>query len=182
MMTSVRAFQARIRRFAHDEGATATMEFVITFPLVMILFIAVVETGIILARYVLMERSLDEAVRVMRLAQGLTLTPDDVETEICNNTTAIPNCDEVLVVDVRVLQPSVFEIPEENVLCVDRNDITIRPANSFVQGEDHELVIIRVCAIVDRVLPFSGYGLNLTRDDTGGLHMVATSVLVNEPG
>ena len=31
------------------------------------------------------------------------------------------------------------------------------------------------------LLPFSGFGLNLTRDDTGGLHMVSTSILVNEP-
>ena len=39
------------------------MEFVILFPVVITLFIAAFETGMILSRQVLLERSLDEAVR-----------------------------------------------------------------------------------------------------------------------
>jgi hypothetical protein len=42
-------------------------------------------------------------------------------------------------------------------------------------------MLVRACMIVDRILPFSGYGLNLTRDDSGGLHMMASSIFVNEP-
>lgn len=171
----------RLRDFAADEGATATMEFVIVFPVAMLLFIAVAETGMILTRQVLMERSLDEAVRVMRLAQNLSLTPDAIEDEICANTSAIPDCDNVLIVDVQVLEPYAFEVPEEDPLCVDRNDMEIRPANTFQQGKDNEMVLIRICAVIDRLIPFSGFGLNLTRDDSGGMHMVATSVFINEP-
>jgi Flp pilus assembly protein TadG len=57
------------------ENATATMEFVITFPIIMILFIAVFETSMIMTRQVMMERTLDQAVRILRLANGLTVTP-----------------------------------------------------------------------------------------------------------
>jgi hypothetical protein len=67
------------------------------------------------------------------------------------------------------------------VACINRNDVTIAPENQFQQGQDNELILIRTCAVVDRLLPFSGFGLNLVRDDTGGLHMVAASVFVNEP-
>jgi hypothetical protein len=34
-------------------------------------------------------------------------------------------------------------------------------------------MMVRACMIIDRLLPFSGFGLNLTRDDSGGLHMMA---------
>ena len=170
-----------LRRFWRDERATSTLEFVIVFPLTILLFIATFETGIMLSRQVLMERSLDDAVRILRLAQGLSITADDIEDAICDNTSAIPDCDNVLVVDLQVVDMSNYQMPADNVLCVDRNEIEIRPDNSFEQGQDNELILIRACAVLDRVLPISGWGLNLTRDDTGGLHMVASSLFVNEP-
>lgn len=179
-----------ITRFARDERATATMEFVIMFPVVITLFIAVFENGVILTRQVLLERSLDEAVRLLRLARTITdaetgqpraLTAADISEAICDNTGAIPECDTVLVVDLRVIDTTTYALPAADVSCVDRRDLTIQPANEFRQGQNNDLVVIRVCAIVDRLLPFSGFGLNLVRDDTGGLHIVASSVFVNEP-
>ena len=170
-----------IQRYLRDESATATQEFVILFPAVILLFISTFETGMILTRQVLMERSLDEAVRVLRLARTLEVDADDIEDEICANTNAIQDCDNVLVVDLEVIHPPDYQLPDDDVLCVDRNDLTVRPANQWEQGVDNDFVIVRVCAVVDRVLPISGFGLNLTRDDTGGLHMVATSIFVNEP-
>jgi len=157
------------------------MEFVIVFPLIMLLFVAVFETGIILTRQVMLEGSLADAVRVLRLAQNLEVTAGDIEQAICDNTRAIPDCDSVLVIDLRPIEPPDYALAAEDVLCVDRDDLTLRPDNAFDQGDDNELMLIRACAIVDRILPFSGFGLNLTRDATGGLHMVAATILVNEP-
>lgn len=179
-MVSLRV-AARLLGFWRDRKGASTMEFVIVFPLTILLFVAVFETGIILSRQVLMERSLDDAVRILRLAQGLSLTADDIEDAICANTTAIQNCDEVLVVDLRVIDTDSYDLPPSDVLCVDRNEIDIKPDNNFDQGQDNELILIRACAIIDRILPISGYGLNVTRDDTGGIHMVAASIFVNEP-
>lgn len=179
-----------IRSFARDERATATMEFVIMFPIVITLFIAVFENGVILTRQVLMERSLDEGVRLLRLVRNITdettglpraLTSDDIAEAICDNTRSIPKCREVLVVDLRVIDTNTYDMPSADVACVDRRDLSVRPANEFRAGQDNELIVIRVCAIIDRILPFSGFGLNLARDDTGGLHIVASSIFVNEP-
>lgn len=173
--------QPLLRAFLRDERATSTLEFVIMFPVVIFLFIAAFETGMILSRQVLLERSLDEAVRILRLAEGLSLTADDVEDAICDNTQSIPDCDNVLVVQLTRVNRETYDIPTPDVACVNRNDIEIRPDNTFEQGEDNELILIRTCAVVDRILPISGFGLNLARDDTGGLHVVASSVFVNEP-
>lgn len=158
------------------------------FPVIILLFVAVFETGMILSRQVLMERSLDNAVRFLRLAQGgiqnttgAPLTARDIEIAICDNTRAIPNCLNVLTVELTVISQQTYAMPAPDVACVNRQDVSIQPANQFTQGGDHDLVLIRVCAVVDRILPFSGFGLNLARDDTGGLHMVAASVFANEP-
>lgn len=181
---------ALIRRFAVDERATATMEFVIMFPVVLTLFIASFETGMILSRQVLLERSLDEAVRLLRLVRTITdpetgaprpLTANDIQAAICDNTPAIPDCGNVLVVELTVIDQQAYTLPDADVVCVNREDVDVQPANAFVQGVSNDLLLIRTCAIIDRILPFSGFGLNLVRDDTGGLHMVASSVFVNEP-
>jgi Flp pilus assembly protein TadG len=186
----VRHLTDHIRRFARDERATSTLEFVIMFPVVLTLFIAAFETGMILSRQVLLERSLDEAVRILRLVRTITdpvtgdprpLTSADIQDAICDNTNSIPRCDEVLVVQLTRVNRQTYDIPTPDVVCVDRSDLTVQPNNTFQQGQDNELILIRTCAVVDRILPFSGFGLNLVRDDTGGIHIVASSVFVNEP-
>jgi hypothetical protein len=170
-----------IGRFLAAREGTATLEFVIVFPLIILLFVAVFETGIILTRQVMLEGSLNDAARVLRLAQNLEVTAGDIEEAICNNTSAIPNCESVLVIDLRTIEPPLYEMPAADVLCVNRDDLTLRPGNAFHQGQDNQLMLIRACAVIDRILPLSGFGLNLTRDATGGLHMVSSTILVNEP-
>lgn len=179
-----------MRGFATDERATATMEFVIMLPVVLVLFVASFETGAILSRQVLMERSLDEAVRTLRLVRQIVdpatgnprpLTAGDIRQAICDNTHAIKNCQDMLQVQLSVIDQQTYDLPAGDVACNDRAEIGVQPANRFEQGVDNDIVLIRVCAIVDRMLPFSGFGLNLVRDDTGGLHMIASSVFVNEP-
>jgi len=170
-----------VATFVRDTHGASTMEFVIVFPVIMLLFVAVFETGTILTRQVLMERSLDNAVRMLRLAQNLTLQADDIEQAICDNTGAILDCEDVLTIDLQTIDRTTYAMPANDVLCVDRENLPVQPANTFEQGGDNDLVLIRACAVIDRILPLSGLGLNLTRDDTGGLHMVATSVFVNEP-
>lgn len=174
-------FRHAIMGFVRDETATSTMEFVIMLPIVMTLFVAVFESGMILSRQVLLERSLDEAVRTLRLTRGLNLTAADIAQAICDNTAAIPDCRRVLVVDLRRIDQTTYALPAQDVACVNRRDIAVTPANLFEQGQDNDLILIRTCAIIDRILPFSGFALNLVRDDTGGIHVVASSVFVNEP-
>ena len=59
----------RLRKFARRETGTATLEFCIVFPIIMILFIAVFETAMILIRQVMLERALDNTVRLLRLSR-----------------------------------------------------------------------------------------------------------------
>lgn len=172
----------QIREFWEDETATATLELVIVFPLLMIVFIAAFETAMILTRQVMLERTLDMSVRVLRLAQGLDTDANTVRETMCANTNLLPNCLELLSVDLVVIDIESYEMPSNNEICAARgNDIIISPDNSFVDGGGGDFLLIRTCLIVDRILPFSGFGLNLTRDDSGGMHMMASTIFVNEP-
>ncbi|AHM04163.1 Flp pilus assembly protein TadG [Roseibacterium elongatum DSM 19469] len=179
--TATGILPSRLVRFLRDETATATMEFVIIFPAIMMLFIASFETSMIMTRQVMLERTLDQAVRVLRLAKGLTVSSDDIRDTICANTSLLPDCTEYLTVDLQVIDRASYDTPDDNDLCVHRSDETASPQNQFTVGVDNDIMLVRVCMIVDRIVPFSGYGLNLTRDDSGGLHMTAASVFVNEP-
>lgn len=171
-----------IRRFRTSEEATASMEFVIVFPIILILFIAVFETAMILTRQVMLERALDSTVRVLRISSNLATTHDEIAQTVCGSALVIPNCNEILILDLRVIDQDSYILPNEESLCVDR-DGWVRPANTFNTGrtQQNELMLIRACAVVDRILPISGFGLNLTRDDTGGVHMTSATIFVNEP-
>lgn len=169
------------RRFARASDGTATMEFVILFPVIMILFIGSFETSMIMTRQVMLERTLDQAVRVLRLAQGVAVTADDIRTTICTNTDMLPDCMALLSVDLQQIDRATYDLPQDTALCIHRNDTSFVPNTGFTVGADNEIMLVRVCMIVDRVLPFSGFGLNLVRDDSGGLHMLAAAVFVNEP-
>ncbi|WJY23108.1 pilus assembly protein [Fontisubflavum oceani] len=167
------------------------MEFVIVFPIIIFLFIAVFETGMILTRQVMLERALDSTVRLLRLE--LVNPPDEpdafataVRQNICANALVIPNCMDVLQLDLRAIGQTNYILPERNALCINRNDMVAPDENQVSEGRENDealenLMLVRTCVVVDRILPISGFGLNLTRDDSGGLHMVSSTVYVNEP-
>lgn len=166
------------------------MEFVIVFPIVLLLFIAVFETGMILTRQVMLERALDSTVRLLRLDQVVAPEEPDafaaaVRQNICANTLVIPNCMDVLQLDLRSIDQTNYILPDSNALCINRNDMLPPGANQVFQGRNNDgfdnLMLVRTCVVVDRILPISGFGLNLTRDDTGGLHMISSTIFVNEP-
>ena len=169
-----------ISRFFRKEDANATVEFVIVFPLIVLIFVAAFETAMLLTRQVMMERALDSAVRYMRLTSGVSVTHDAIRDNICENSPILIDCQNSLLLDLRVIDQDSYNLPDYHTLCVDRSG-TVNPANEFNPGAENELMLIRTCALVDRILPISGLGLDLTRDDTGAIHITAATVFVNEP-
>ncbi len=169
-----------ISGFLRSDAANATVEFVIVFPVIILVFVAAFETSMLLTRQVIMEKALDSAVRHLRLTSGLTVTHDAIRENICENSPVLLNCDEALLLDLRVIDQETYNLPSYDTLCVDRAG-TVTPANTFNPGAQNELMLVRACAVVDLILPFSGFGLDITRDDTGGVHITTATVFVNEP-
>ena len=169
-----------LSRFWKREDANATVEFVIVFPIILIVFIAAFETAMLLTRQVMLEKALDGAVRYLRLTSGVSVSHDAIRTNICDNTPLIPDCGNALLLDLRVIDQTTYALPDYQTLCIDRSG-TVTPANTFNPGAENQLMLVRACAAVDRILPISGLGLELTRDDTGAVHLMAATIFVNEP-
>lgn len=172
----------RLRAFRDDESATATLELAIVFPLLMIVFMASFETALILTRQIMLERVLDMSTRVLRLAQGVNTNAEAIRQTMCANTNMLPNCMELLTIDLIRIDRETYAMPDRNQICAGRgSDEIVAPENEFEIGMDNDFMLIRTCMIVDPILPMSGFGLNLARDNSGGMHMMATTIFVNEP-
>ena len=139
------------------------------------LFIAAFETSMLLTRQVMLERALDQSVRHLRLTTGLSVTHDAIRENLCENTVVLNNCDRVPGARPAPDRQDSYVLPDYHTMCLSE-DGEVHPANRFNPGGQNELMLIRACARVNRILPISGLGLQLTRDDAGAIHVTAATM------
>lgn len=172
------------RRFRREEG-NASVEFVVVFPILFYFLICAAETGYMLARAVMLDRSVDITVRGLRLGQYPGLTHDKLKELICENpaltkTGLMRNCDEVLKLELLPIDTATFTLPPESPTCVDRA-AGINPPTTFDLGIKNQIMFVRACAVVDPIFPLTGVGFQMPKDASGGFQLVAMSAFVNEP-
>jgi len=167
-------------KYLRREDGTATVEFVIMFPLIMTVFMSMFEAAVLTTRYTMLERALDITVRGLRLNTGTAPTHAQVRDKICEYSNMIPNCSTSLIVELTPIQKPAFNLPATNAPCVNRANSS-PPAQTLTHGVANQLMLIRACAIVDPMFPMTGLGLSLTKDETGGVQLVTVSAFVAEP-
>lgn len=170
--------RARLGKRVADENGSTTIEFVLMLPVIAILATASVEIGVIMSRYVMLERALDMSVRDIRL--GATPTTEELVTEICTRASIIPDCAMSLIIDMQPIDDQAWDLPALSTPCYDREE-DIVPATEFTYGAENQIVLIRACVIVDPLMATIGLGQAL--DDVGGgqFYLKAASAFVNEP-
>lgn len=168
------------RRFWRREDGTATIEFALLVPVFLSVLISGVEVGVLTARQTMMERGMEQTMRALRLGHLMPVNLDTLRERICRDTVIVRNCEANLLVELRRMEPENITLPTGNAPCINRDEET-QPAVTLTPGVEHDLVLVRVCLIVDPVLPTSGWGLGLRPDESGGFRMVTSSVYVNEP-
>ena len=176
-MSSIR--QA-LRQAWIKEAGTATVEFVLAFPVIMAIFFMGVEGGWITVRETMLERAVDLTVRNLRLGNYTDPTNDTLRTAICSNLTVIANCAASLMIELTPVNTTTWVMPSAAAPCVNRSE-KIQPVTTVQQGTGDEMMMIRVCAVVDLMFPLTGIGLDLPKDASGAFHMIATTAFVNEP-
>lgn len=170
-----------LHRFWRREDGNATVEFAILVPLLFTLFIATLETGLMMTRWVSIDRASDIVIRNLRLGFYQNPTPLMLRNEVCRNTFMIENCVENLVVDIREIDRATFFMPADNAPCVLRNDDIIQPVVEIEPGQQNDLMLIRVCVTTDALFPTSAYAVPIQLDAQGGYALSVASVYVNEP-
>jgi Flp pilus assembly protein TadG len=170
----------RLRAARRSEAGNATVEFVMVFPIFMMIFFQSFEAGWLMIRNTMLERALDLTVRDLRLGHFTNPTNATIRTEICSYAITIANCSTSLLVELTPVDTATWAMPSTSATCVNRS-ATIQPVTTVQQGAGDQMMLIRVCAIVDPLFPGTSWGLNLPLDSTGGFALIATSAFVNEP-
>jgi hypothetical protein len=174
-----------LHRFARAEDGSATIEFVLFFPLFFTLFLSTFELGMLQVRQVMLDRGVDLAVRQIRLGAFADVDPaefhDTVRGLVCDFALLIPDCDNQLRLEMEQVDPRAWSGIDAVADCVDRSDPG-QPVRQFTPGQSNDLMVLRACALFDPYFPSSGLGAGLQRvqgSDAYGL--LSTSSFSIEP-
>lgn len=181
----IRFLRHHAKRFYDSEKGTATIEFAITFPAMLILMLSGIELGFVNMRHALLERAVDMTVRDIRLGTGFSsgtaeLDHDRIRDIICARAGFIDNCATDLRLEMIQRDPRNWVDIPADADCIDKSTPVLAVRN-FVNGQGNELMIIRACAKFDPVFPTSGLGASLHDSNDGSYALIAVSAFVQEP-
>jgi len=179
-VSALGALAGRVRRRLLAEDGTLTADFVIVFPVIMMVFLGSFEAGMLMTRSVMLERAVDLSVRDLRLGLVENPTHDQIRDDICSHMIVMPGCSEALMLELRPVSTTTWNVFDGPATCVNRGE-EVQPVTTWLQGESNEMMLVRACAVFDPFFPTSAWGLNLPLDASGGYQLVAMSAFVNEP-
>ncbi len=173
-------FMRRLARGFKREDGTASIEFVMAVPVLMTIFMASFESGLLMTRSIMLEQSVDMTMRELRLGHYNLPTADLLKSEICKRTVIFGDCEANIMIEMTRVSTATWVLPRTNVLCVNRDE-DIQPVTALQIGQQNDIMLVRVCVIQDAMFPTSKFGLNLATDSEGGYGLVAVSAFVTEP-
>ncbi|MBL3571150.1 pilus assembly protein [Rhodovulum sp. BSW8] len=167
-------------RFARQRTGSVTVEMVILFPILFMVFLMAFELGILNVRQMALARATDIVVRDVRL--GTEGTPDFAafRSRICEVATIIRDCENVIRIEMQSLPPERWATMTAPPKCIDHAE-TIDASLDFNHGVENELMFIRVCALFEPIFPGTGLGRKLPKNAEGEYALIVTSAFVNEP-
>jgi hypothetical protein len=173
--------QATIPDSFRREDGTATMEFVLVIPIIMSIFMASFETGLLMTRSILLEQSVDMTMRELRLGHYPDVTNALLKTEICKRTIIFESCEASIKIQMDRVSTTAWDVPIEPSQCINRSANAVPVNDPDPTMGDNDVMIVRVCVILDAMFPSMGVALNLDLDSGGGYGLVARSAFVAEP-
>ena len=117
------------RRFRRREDGTATIEFVIFVPTVVMIFMASIEAGFYMAKHVMLERGLDLVIRDVRLGNIplAEMNAAGLRQRICAATPMLVDCPSILKIEMRPVSMDTFDMPAVPTTCVNRGNVAPPP-------------------------------------------------------
>ena len=176
----IRHLLRRLGRFGREDMGTAAIEFAMTVPLLIAIFMASFESGFLMVRSIMLEQSVDMTMRELRLGHYPIPTSALLKSEICSRSVILRNCEENIVIEMTRINTSTWSLPTNRVACVDREE-DIMPVTQLQIGQQNDVMLVRVCVVQDAMFPTSGIGLGLPKDSQGGYGLVSVTAFVTEP-
>lgn len=175
------SFTTFLRGFRRDEGASATLEFALLVPMMLLLFFSTIELGIFLTRAVMLERGLDLAVRQVRIGAMDPVTHDALVDAVCVGAGIIPDCRNQLKLEMVRRDLRTWSGFNQTTDCIDREEEEAQPPRNFQPGQQNQLILLRACSLFDPFFPTTGLGSQLPRQSGGAYAIVAITSYVVEP-
>lgn len=176
----IRHITRALRRFGGREDGTAAVEFAMTVPILMMIFMASFESGFLMIRSLMLEQSVDMTMRELRLGHFPLATAATLKDEICARSVILSNCEDNITIEMQRINTATWALPTSQVACADRVE-DIEPAVVFEQGQQNDVMLVRVCVVQDAMFPTTGIGLGLPKDAQGGYGLVTTTAFSIEP-
>lgn len=172
-------FRDRLDACRRNESGAVSAEFMIAFPVILMIMFAAIDVGVTNMRQVFLSRAVDLSVREVRL--GNVSNSVRLSELICSQTSMLPNCLQNITVEMRPIDTSTFDGLDDPFQCVNIED-EIRPAVTFIPGAGaQELMLIRVCVAAEPFLRITGMVNDMPVNGSNQYVIVNTSVFVNEP-
>lgn len=175
----IRFLRQATRRFRREDG-TASIEFVMAVPVLMTIFMASFESGLLMTRSIMLEQAVDITMRELRLGHYNLPTAALIKKEICDRTAILKNCAASTIVELTRINTTNWALPNNKTSCINRDE-EIQIADTFVAQQQNDMMLVRVCVRQDLMFPTSSLGLKLATDSAGGYSLVAISAFVVEP-
>ncbi|WP_272006673.1 TadE/TadG family type IV pilus assembly protein [Roseovarius sp. ZX-A-9] len=166
--------------FRREESGSASVEFVLVFPVFLALIIMSLELSMITLRHVMLERGLDIAVREIRLGTGTSPTHDAIKDRICEEALIINECSDSLRLEMVPSDMRNLVTLGGEVMCTEREEQG-EPVLSFTPGQQNQLMFLRACLKYDPIFPAWHLASRLESDPSGQLSIVSMSAFVQEP-
>ena len=170
-----------LRRFARSEEGTSTVEFCLWVPFMMFFLASMVEASTFMMRWMLLDRSLDIAVRELRLRTTNPPEFDELRQMVCDNM-RLPDCMASLHMELAIVDQTTWDGLDDTALCRDRAQPIIPVSEKDIPAPvPNQFMTIRACALMDPLFGNIGIGAILPKDTNGELQVVAFSAYVQEP-
>ncbi len=187
--------------FARQEDGASTIPAILFLPILLAIMFSSVELGLLNLRQVMLDRGLDQTVRILRI--GVAPLPADpkealktIKRSICTNIAYIHSCMQDLTVEIfevnrnitvtgsgtniKVTRDWVSTGAGTTATCTDRN-LSSPPTVTLNRATPDDLMLIRACLKVDPIMPTYALGAMLVKDQSGMVALVSTSAWVREP-
>lgn len=174
-----RFFRSLKRKWRSEDG-TAAMEFVLTIPILITIFMASFESGLLMTRSIMLEQAVDMTMRELRLGHYTLPDAPLLKKEVCSRTVIFRDCEANIMIEMTRVSTATWQMPNTGVKCIDRSE-DVQPVTALQIGQQNDMMLVRVCVVQDALFPTTGVGLGLPKDGKGGYGVVAVSAFVTEP-
>lgn len=174
-----RGLKTKLGKLARSERGTMTLEFAFIAPMLLALIMGIIEFGLLALRVTTLDGAVSSASRA--IYTGGVVTREGLEEMICDELTLFSDCRNDIRLQAIELQGFDENPSNVSIECADSTNLNFQPASTFQTGSGGSIILVRVCATVDLILPYWGLGTFIEKTEGGRAQIVSSLAFKNEP-